>query len=40
MSWVKETYNKKQWNAVGKLSIQALENFASKFPDQKFRDVE
>ena len=35
-----ETYNKKQWNAVGKLSIQALESFASKFPDQKFRDVE
>ena len=33
-----ETYNRKQWDAVGKLSLDALEDFAAKFPDQKFRD--
>ena len=33
-----ETYNRKQWDAVGKLSLDALEDFASNFPGQKFRN--
>ena len=33
-----ETYNRKQRDAVGKLSLDALEDFGAKFPDQKFRD--